>query len=148
VEKMMDYEHILVTVNLTKINQEVIDRALSLAKAMGAKVSFIHVDISCTDNVYILKEDYDTPAEEISKSKDKLQRQLQALADRADYPITNTLVVSGGLRYKLEQTIRKMDVDLLVCGHHHNFWSRVVSSVRELVDTSPIDLLIVHLDDE
>ncbi|PKH02683.1 universal stress protein [Psychromonas sp. MB-3u-54] len=143
----MNYEHILVTVNLTKINQEVIDRALSLAKATGAKVSFIHVDIGCTNNVSILKEGGDTPAEEISKSKSELQRQLQALADRADYPITNTLVVSGGLRYKLEETIRKMDVDLLVCGHHHNFWSRVVSSVRELVDTSPIDLLIVHLDD-
>lgn len=144
---MMNYEHILVTVNLTKINQEVIDRALSLAKAMGAKVSFIHVDIGCMDNVSILKEGSDTPVEEISKSKSELQRQLQALAERADYPITNTLVVSGGLRYKLEQTIRKMDVDLLVCGHHHNFWSRVVSLVRELVDTSPIDLLIVHLDD-
>jgi universal stress protein A len=145
--KMMNYEHILVTVNLTKINQEVIDRALSLAKAMGAKVSFIHVDIGCMDNVSILKEGSDTPVEEISKSKSELQRQLQALAERADYPITNTLVVSGGLRYKLEKTIRKMDVDLLVCGHHHNFWSRVVSLVRELVDTSPIDLLIVHLDD-
>jgi universal stress protein A len=147
----MNYEHILVTVNLTKINQEVIDRALSLAKATGAKVSFIHVDISCTDNISILKGGDDTPNEEISKSKgkskDELQRRLQALADRADYPITNTLVVSGGLRYKLEETIRKLDVDLLVCGHHHNFWSRVVSSVRELVDTSPIDLLIVHLDD-
>lgn len=147
----MNYEHILVTVNLTKINQQVIDRALSLAKATGAKVSFIHVDLSCTENFSILRECDETPAEEISNSKsaskEELQRQLQALADRADYPITNTLVVSGGLRYKLEQTIRKMDVDLLVCGHHHNFWSRVVSSVRELVDTSPIDLLIVHLDD-
>lgn len=143
----MNYEHILVAVNLTKINQEVIARALSLAKATGAKVSFIHVDISCVDNFSILREDEHTPDEASSKSKDELQQQLQALAEQADYPITNTLVVSGGLRYKLEQTVRKMDVDLLVCGHHHNFWSRVVSSVRELVDTSPIDLLIVHLND-
>lgn len=143
----MNYEHILVAVNLTKINHEVIDRALSLAKATGAKVSFIHVDISCVDNFSILRGDDQPPAEALSKSKAELQKQLQALAERADYPITNTLVVSGGLRYKLEQSVRKMDVDLLVCGHHHNFWSRVVSSVRELVDTSPVDLLIVHLDD-
>ncbi|WP_415231892.1 universal stress protein [Psychromonas sp.] len=143
----MNYEHILVTVNLTKINQEVIDKALSLAKATGAKVSFIHVDISCVDNASILRKDDRCSDEVLSKSKDELQRQLQALAERADYPISNTLVVSGGLRYKLEETVRKMDVDLLVCGHHHNFWSRIVSSVRELVDTSPIDLLIVHLND-
>jgi len=143
----MNYEHILVAVNLTKINQEVIERALSLAKATGAKVSFIHVDISCADNVSILKSGDHPPAEALSKSQSELQQQLQALAERADYPITTTLVVSGGLRYKLEETIRKMDVDLLVCGHHHNFWSRIVSSVRELVDTSPIDLLIVHLSD-
>lgn len=143
----MNYEHILVAVNLTKINQEVIDRALSLAKATGAKLSFIHVDISCTDNVSLSRRDDDTSAGVLSKSKGELQQQLLALAERADYPITNTLVVSGGLRYKLEETVRKMDVDLLVCGHHHNFWSRIVSSVRELVDTAPIDLLIVHLDD-
>lgn len=143
----MNYEHILVAVNLTKINQEVIDRALSLAKATGAKLSFIHVDISCTDNVSLPRRDDDTSAGVLSKSKGELQQQLLALAERADYPITNTLVVSGGLRYKLEETVRKMDVDLLVCGHHHNFWSRIVSSVRELVDTAPIDLLIVHLND-
>jgi len=143
----MNYEHILVAVNLTKINQEVIDRALSLAKATGAKVSFIHVDLSCADNFSILRRGDYTPAEGLSKSQGELQQQLQALAEQADYPINNTLVVSGGLRYKLEETVRKMDVDLLVCGHHHNFWSRIVSSVRELVDTSPIDLLIVHLTD-
>jgi universal stress protein A len=144
---MMNYEHILVAVNLTKINNEVIERALSLAKATGAKVSFIHVDISCIDNFSIVRRGDHTPAGGVSKSKGELQQQLQALAEQADYPVINTLVVSGGLRYKLEETVRKMDVDLLVCGHHHNFWSRIVSSVRELVDTAPIDLLIVHLND-
>jgi universal stress protein A len=143
----MNYEHILVAVNLTKINQEVINRALSLAKATEAKVSFIHVDISYIDNFSSLREDERAPVEGIPKSTEELQQQLQLLADRADYPISNTLVVSGGLRHKLQETVRKMDVDLLVCGHHHNFWSRIVSSVRELVDTSPIDLLIVHLND-
>ena len=141
----MNYEHILIAVNLAKIDQAVIDRGLSIAKAVSANVSFIHVNISHVDSCSI--PDDIGPDDSIKKSKEALEQQLQALADRCDYPVTNTLVVSGGLRYRLQETVRKMNVDLLVCGHHHNFWSRIVSSIRELVDSSPIDLLIVHLDD-
>lgn len=141
----MNYEHILVAVNLAKIDPEVIERGVSIAKAVNARVSLIHVDISHVDSVSI--SDNNDPAESTQQSKEALERQLQILAKNSDYPITNILVVSGGLSYKLQETVRKMDVDLLVCGHHHNFWSRIVSSVRELVETSPIDLLIVHLDE-
>ncbi|HEY5715960.1 MAG TPA: universal stress protein [Psychromonas sp.] len=142
---MMNYEHILIAVNLAKIDPEVIERGVSIAKAVNARVSLIHVDVSHVDSVAVLDE-VDS-ADSMQKSKEALERQLQTLAKDSDYPITNILVVSGGLSYKLQETVRKMDVDLLVCGHHHNFWSRIVSSVRELVETSPIDLLIVHLDE-
>lgn len=141
----MNYEHILVAVNLAKIDPEVIERGVSIAKAVNARVSLIHVDVSHVDSVAVLDEA--DSADSMQKSKEVLERQLQTLAKNSDYPITNILVVSGGLSYKLQETVRKMDVDLLVCGHHHNFWSRIVSSVRELVETSPIDLLIVHLDE-
>ena len=141
----MDYEHILIAVNLAKIDQMVIDRGLSLAKALSASVSFIHVNISHVDSCSIA-DDIDSD-ELIQKSQEALDQQLRALADHCDYPVINTLVVSGGLSYRLQETVRKMNVDLLVCGHHHNFWSRIVSSIRELVDSAPIDLLIVHLDD-
>ena len=103
----MNYEHILVAVNLTKINHEVIERAISLAKATGAKVSFIHVDLSCADNFSILRRDDQTPAEAICKSEGELQQQLQAVAEQEEYPITNTLVVSGGLRYKLKKLFER-----------------------------------------
>lgn len=141
----MNYEHILVAVNLAKIDPEVIEKGVSIAKAVNARISLIYVDISHVDSVSI--SDNDDPAQSTRQSKEELERQLQILAKNSDYPITNILVVSGGLSYKLQETVRKMDVDLLVCGHHHNFWSRIVSSVRELVETSPIDLLIVHLDE-
>jgi len=141
----MNYEHILVAVNLAKIDQDVIDKGVAIAKAVGARVSFIHVDISYINN-FPISTDIDS-VESRQKSKEALERQLQTLAERCDYPITNTLVVSGGLTYRLEKAVRKNGVDLLVCGHHHNFWSRIVSSVRLLVETSPIDLLVVHLDE-
>ncbi|MGB5444804.1 MAG: universal stress protein [Psychromonas sp.] len=142
---MMNYEHILIAVNLAKIDQEVIDRGISIAKAVSARVSLIYVDLSHVDSLPV-RDDNDA-ADAVKKSNEELERVLKALAGTTDYPITKTLVVSGGLSYRLQETVRKMDVDLLVCGHHHNFWSRIVSSVRELVETSPIDLLIVHLDD-
>jgi universal stress protein A len=39
-------------------------------------------------------------------------------------------------------------VDLVVCGHHQDFWSKLMSSARQLINTVHIDMLIVPLRDE
>ncbi|MDI9228848.1 universal stress global response regulator UspA, partial [Serratia bockelmannii] len=39
-------------------------------------------------------------------------------------------------------------MDLVVCGHHQDFWSKLMSSERQLINTVHIDMLIVPLRDE
>ena len=103
-----------------------ISKAVSLARGAQSKLSFIYVDASYVSTIGLVKTAVDkVEAEE----KGILQKELQALAVQVDYPITNTLVVMGNLNDTLKTTVKEMDVDLLVCGHHHDFWSRLLSSV-------------------
>ncbi len=63
-------------------------------------------------------------------------------------PITETLSGSGDLGQVLVDAIKKYDMDLVVCGHHQDFWSKLMSSARQLINTVHVDMLIVPLRDE
>ena len=59
-----------------------------------------------------------------------------------------TLSGSGDLGQVLVDAIKKYDMDLVVCGHHQDFWSKLMSSARQLINTVHVDMLIVPLRDE
>jgi universal stress protein A len=128
----MSYKHILVAVDLSESSQAVIDKAISLAKDAQSKLSFVFVDV---DTVALAQ-----------KEELKRQKELQALAEKGGYPVTETLVVIGDLHIKLASIVKQMDIDLVVCGHHHKFISRVFSSVPKLANAVETDLLVVYLD--
>ncbi|MGF1703805.1 universal stress protein [Photobacterium makurazakiensis] len=128
----MSYKHILVAVDLSESSQTVIDKAISLAKGTSCKLSFVFVDV---DRVVLARKEEQT-----------LQKELQTLADQSDYPVAETLVVIGDLHIKLSAIVKKMDVDLVVCGHHHKFMSRLFSSIPKLANAVEADLLVVYLD--
>jgi universal stress protein A len=46
---------------------------------------------------------------------------------------------------KVAGLVETNDIDLVVCGHHHNLISRFFSSVPKLVNTVKADLLVVNL---
>ncbi len=141
----MSYKHILVAVDLSKSSEVVINKAISLARGANSKLSFIFVDVNYVSSIGGIspKVEMDVPLDE---QQAILQKELQALAEQADYPVANTLVVIGDLNEKLKTTVQEMDVDLLVCGHHHDFWTRLLSSARKLVNTAVTDLLIIYLE--
>lgn len=149
---IMSYKHILVAVDLSKSSEQVIQKAVSLAKGAGAKLSLIYVDgnyVSDIANISssgLTKLTFDKAAI-LEKEKKLLQEELQKLVEDIDYPIAKSLVVMGDFKDQLTTTINEIDVDLLICGHHHDFWSRLLSSVRKLVNSVTVDFLIVYLDD-
>ena len=138
----MSYKHVLVAIDLNEGSDIVISRAVSLAKNLDAKLSFICVDISHPDK----GRKYDGVEVKLMEERHvQLVAELEELAEVTDYPIKNTIVVGGDVEETLMETIAKMDVDLLVCGHHHGFWNRWWSSARKLVNISIVDLLFIHL---
>ncbi|HAS6176402.1 universal stress protein [Vibrio vulnificus] len=139
----MSYQHILVAVDLSDDSKLLIDKAVSLAKALEAKVSFIHIDVNYAE-LYTGLIDINM-AEAQHQAMEASRTQLGNLADYANFPITHTLVGSGDLSNELCDTIGEYQVDLLVCGHHQDFWSKLLSSTRQLINCSPVDMLVVPL---
>ncbi|MGP8306772.1 universal stress protein [Vibrio sp. YIC-376] len=130
----MSYKHILVAVDLSQTSKAVIDKAIGQARESNSKLSFVYVDV---DRVIL------EPREE-----HKLHAELQVLADECEYPVADIAVVLGDLHTKLQGIVKKDDIDLVVCGHHHNLLSRFFSSVPKVANAVEADLLVVYLHDE
>ena len=143
----MCYSHILVAVDFGKDNQAIVEKAVRLAKPLGAKVSLIHINKQITDEAEfggLIDTDL-APLEPAHPSAADLSKKLEAIASRIDYPIEGKFVVKGDISHGMEETVKKGEVDLIMCGHHHNLWSRLKPSARDLINTSLVDLLIVPL---
>ena len=101
----MSYKHILVAVDLSKESSILIDKAVMLAKPLGADVSFIHIDVNYAE-IYTGLIDVNL-AETQNHAMEESLKQLKQLADNAAMPIKHTLVGSGDLGYELKATIEK-----------------------------------------
>ncbi|RQW62202.1 universal stress protein [Vibrio viridaestus] len=139
----MIYQHILVALELSEDSKKLIDKAISFAQAAQADISFIHVDGTIGDiSTELIDIQADKTARPLNDRANEMLRELQAYPD---CPIQKFLVGTGDLGDKLAGTIIENDFDLLVCGHHHDFWSNIVSYSRHLINKSSIDILVVPL---
>lgn len=140
------YKHILVAVDLSEESLVLLKKAVGIAKRHDAKLSIIHVDVNFSD-LYTGLIDVN-----MSSMQDRIstetQKALLDLAESADYPISEKLSGSGDLGQVLSDAIKQYDVDLLVTGHHQDFWSKLMSSTRQVMNTIKIDMLVVPLRDE
>jgi universal stress protein A len=117
-----------------------------MARPYNAKVSLIHVDVNYSDLYTGL---IDVNLGDMQKRiSEETHHALTELSQNAGYPITETLSGSGDLAQVLVDAIKKYDMDLVLCGHHQDFWSKLMSSARQLINTVHIDMLIVPLRDE
>ena len=140
------YKHVLVAVDLSEESPVLLKKAVGIAKRHEAKLSIIHVDVNFSD-LYTGLIDVN-----MSSMQDRIstetQKALLDLAESADYPISEQLSGSGDLGQVLSDAIEQYDVDLLVTGHHQDFWSKLMSSTRQVMNTIKIDMLVVPLRDE
>ncbi|CAM3064901.1 universal stress protein [Vibrio rarus] len=140
----MKYQHILVALELSEDSKVLIHRASILADILGADVSFVHIDGSHGE-IYPDLVDIQVDKQEPPIKRAALQ-QLKQITDSTDLPIKHFLIGTGDLSDKLANTIAEFDIDLLICGHHHDFWSRIISYSKHLIHASPIDILVVPLE--
>ncbi|MGV7963208.1 universal stress protein UspA [Photorhabdus tasmaniensis] len=139
----MAYKHILVAVDLSPESQVLVQKAISMAKPYNAKVSLIHVDVNYSD-LYTGLIDVNL-GDMQQRITDETRNALKDLSAGTDYDIQETLSGSGDLAQVLVDAIKKYDIDLVVCGHHQDFWSKLMSSARQLINTVHVDMLIVPL---
>lgn len=139
----MSYQNILVAVDLSPESAILVDKAVSMARPYNAKVSLIHVDVNYSD-LYtgLLNVDLGEAQRRIS---DETHHALTVLSQNAGYPLAEILNGHGELEQVLVDAIKKYGFDLILCGHHQDFWSKLMSSARHLINTLHIDMLIVPL---
>ncbi len=142
----MCYKHILVAVDLSEDSHRLIDRAVMLAKPLDAKLSFIHIDVNYAE-LYTGLIDINL-VDTQNHSMDMAQKELQKLEDYADYPIQHRLVGSGDLSSEICDTVKEYKIDLVILGHHQDFWSKLLSSTKLILNCSPVDILVVPLKDK
>ncbi|OOF70383.1 universal stress protein UspA [Rodentibacter caecimuris] len=139
------YKHILVAVDLSDESTFLLKKAVAVAKRNEAKLSIIHVDVNFSD-LYTGLIDINMSSMQ-DRISSETQKALVELADNADYPVAEKLSGSGDLGQVLTDAIKQYDVDLLVTGHHQDFWSKLMSSTRQVMNTIQIDMLVVPLRD-
>ena len=139
----MKYKHILVALELSEETNVLIDRAVFLAKLLNAEVSFVHID-GTHGEIYPELIDIKQSPKETPLGEPKME-QLRAFETNTDYPIKHFLVGTGDLSSKLQDIIPEKDVDLIICGHHHDFWSKIISYSKHLINKSPVDILVVPI---
>ena len=140
------YKHVLVAVDLSEESLVLLRKGANIAEKFGAKLSLIHVDDNFSD-LYTglidinMSSVQDSVIAETSKA-------LNDLAGQITYPVTEKLNGTGDFSQVLEEAVDKHDVDLLITGHHQDFWSKFMSSTRQLMNSVKVDMLVVPLDDE
>ena len=142
----MAYKHILVAVDLSPESEVLVSKAVSMAKPYDAKVSLIHVDVNYSD-LYTGLIDVNL-GDMQQRITEETSNSLKNLSKNSGYEIQEMLSGSGDLGQVLVDAIRKYDMDLGVCGHHQDFWSKLMSSARQLINTVHVDMLIVPLRDD
>ncbi|HIF9423048.1 TPA: universal stress protein [Photobacterium damselae] len=139
----MAYKHILVAVDLSEESFVLLKKAADLAKALDAQLSLIHIDVNYAE-LYTGLIDINL-SDTQDRAANDAQQQLQVLAEKAAYPVAHTLVGSGDLSDEICNAIKDLHVELVVCGHHQDFWSKILSSTKQLLNRTPVDLLMVPL---
>ena len=139
----MQYQHIMVALELSDDSNILIERAIFMAKQHNMISSFIHLDGSHGE-IYpeLIDIHSDTNVRPVNELAMKKLRSFEA---NVDFPIRHFLVGTGNLANKLSETIENYRVDLLLCGHHQDFWSKILSYSRQLINRSPVDILVVPI---
>ncbi len=140
------YKHVLVAVDLSDESLTLVKKAVGVAQRHNAKLSVIHVDVNFSD-LYTGLIDVNMASMQ-DRISTETQQALHQLAEQAGYPVEQKLSGSGDLGQVLEDAITQYEVDLLVTGHHQDFWSKLMSSTRQLMNNITIDMLVVPLRDE
>ncbi len=140
------YKHVLVAVDLSDESLVLLRKGADIAKACKAKLSIIHVDVNFSD-LYTGLIDINMTSVQDNVVEETIQV-LSELSEKIDYPVTERLSGTGDFCQVLQDAVDEYDVDLLITGHHQDFWSKLVSSTRQVMNSVSVDMLVVPLKED
>lgn len=140
---MSGYKHIVVAIQLNDDARYLVEKAVQRAEIDKAKLTIIHIDQLINHNYTgMVGIDTSKVEQEIAKEDEVL---LERIVANIDYPMEEHKVVCGDMPGALIEAAQEVEADLIIAGHHHDFWSMLSSHAKQLVNRSQCDLLIVPL---
>ena len=139
----MSYSHILVAVAATPESQQLLDKAVSIARPVNARISLITLVLDPE-----LYNQFAAPMLEDLREvmQEETQDFIDKLSKEAEYPIEHTFITYGALNEHILDVCRKYAIDLVIYGNHnHSFFSRASCSAKSVIHTSQVDVLLVPL---
>ncbi|MFW0767004.1 universal stress protein UspC [Trabulsiella odontotermitis] len=140
----MPYSHLLVAVAPTPESRILVDKAVSIARPVQAKISLITFTAD--------PEMYNQLAAPMMENLRELMQEetkefLAELIQHMDYPVEETVIASGELGEHVRHFCQKKKVDLVLCGNHNkSFFSRATCSAKTVVGNSGVDVLLISLE--
>ena len=143
----MSYTNILLAIDLTEESGIVIKECVELAKQLDAEIVIFHdqadYEEMCRGTGFIDADLHEGHTQAIAR----LAEQFKEVTSKIDYPIKRRLIGTGEYGEQLKTVIREYEIDLVVCGHHHGFWSSVSSSTGRLINYLNVPVLVIPLKD-
>jgi universal stress protein C len=143
-ESNMSYSHILVAVAVSPESHRLVAKAVSIVKPVNGRITLI--TLASDPEIY---NQFAAPMMENLRELmlEETQLFLTELAEKAGYPIINTVIATGELSEHILDVCGKQNVDLVVCGNHNQgFFSKAICSAKAVVASSKVDVLLVPLD--
>ncbi len=110
------YHHILVGLDLSDDSQQVLDKALKIARACGAQLSIAHVLEPIT---FAYGGDMPLDIAEVQHEQvQKAEHQLQELIKNIDFPVEQEHVLVGQPADELHYLAKQQEADLIIVGSH------------------------------
>lgn len=142
---MNGYNHILAGIDLSDEANQVLERALQLARLDGATISLVHV-IEPLSYAYggDLPLDFSGIQEEIQR---QAQARMEALGKQFSIAATNRHVLTGRPEREIHRHAQQINADLIVVGTHgrHGLALLLGSTANGVLHGTPCDVLAVKV---
>lgn len=140
----MSWSHLLVAVAPTPESRILVDKAVSIARPLQARLSLI--TLSSDPEIY---NQFAAPMMENLRElvHEETEQFLDQLVQYADYPIYKRVIATGELREHIKDFCQQQHVDLIIYGNHnHSVFSRATCSAKAVVSHCQVDVLLVSLE--
>jgi universal stress protein A len=144
---MQSYRHILITLDYSDFDAEVIKKAVNMARHFDATLSLLHVldNIAMPDTAYGTRISLDKPSD-----YDLLEAEKEQLRQRADtlaIDHNRCWLIWGSPQQEIVHLAEQQAIDLIVLGFHarHGLEFLLGSTANSVLQHTKCDLLAVYL---
>jgi universal stress protein A len=141
------YAHILVAVDFSKDTDRIGERALALARASGARLTFAHV-VAAVLQEPLFDVVTSLPLDLEAQLVDNAREGLGKLTQRLGIPDAECVVEVGTPKAAIVRAAQERRADLIVLGSHgvHGLGILLGSTANSVLHSAPCDVLAVRVE--